>query len=392
LSENPTSSRGKQGDGAVRKKVPARGRRSIKSSKVVHLRRPLQEVDENSVDSGSESDQDFMSGSSSKWRTAPVSHILTQTGRPDVSPKPRNVLQSHLSSCVADTESSLQTQTVQESNSRDECGQESTQLYRFKHKTTMEESQSQNFSSNYVPGTSMITQPKISEEDESSLGQSSSCKLSENVVETFHHFQESQSASTDTQSVADSFHQFHTSPKQPPSYSASSKVHGVAKLYQCNHVVSAPKPMAFREHQLLASTAAKTPEPSRTCLKEHKMCDLSQMVSTMNIEDKGPCRSIIFNENSDLHLSAFQPNSASTPYSKKITRHRSVHCSPLTSISRASCRVPGSTVNDSTISDVTILAPETPPHLMQSLQRRRLRRRAHSSSTGEICVVDDTFV
>ena len=196
----------------------------------------------------------------------------------------------------------------------------------------------------------MMEQPKIHEEDESSLSQSSSRKLSENVVETFHHFQESQSASTDTQSVADSFHQFHTSPKQPPSNPTSSKVHGVAKLYQCNHIVGAPKPLAFRERQLLTSTAAKTPVPSKTCLKEHKMCDLSQMVSTMNIEDKGPHRSINFNENSDLHLSAFQPNSASTPYSKRITRHRSVHCSPLTSISRASCHVPGSTVNDSTSS------------------------------------------
>ena len=402
LSENPTSTRGKQGGGAVRKKVPARGRKSSKPSKVVHLRRPLQEVDENSVDSGSESDQDFMSGPSSKWRTTPVSHILTQTGRSDASPKPHNVLQSRLSSCVTDTESSLQTQTVQESNDEGGCGQDSTQSYGYRHKATVEnieESQNHNFSSNYAPGTSTITQSKIGK-DKSSLSQASTCKLSapfQNVVQTFHHFQESQSVSTDTQSIADSFHQFHDSPKQPPSNPTSLKVHRVAKLPQCNHVVDAPKPLAFREHQLLASTAATTPDPSRTCLKGGKVCDLSQMVSTMNIEDNVSrfLTSIDIHENSGLHLSAFQPNSASTPYTRRITRHRSVHYTPLTSITRAtlvSCQGPDSTVSDSTNSDVTILAPETPPHLMQSLQRRRLGCRGRSSSTGEICVIDDTFV
>ena len=352
------------------------------------------------MDSGSESDLDFMSGPSSKWRTAPVSHILTQTGRSDVSPKRHNVLQSHLSSYVTDTESSLPTQTVQESNRGGGCGQDSTQLYGYRHKTTMEnieESQNHNFSSNYAPGTSTITQSKIGEDDESSLSQASSCKLSAPFQNVVQAFQESQSASTDTQSIADSFHQFHDSPKQPPSNPTSSKVHRVAKLSQCNHVVGTPKPLTFREHQLLASTAAKTPDPSRTRLKGHKVCDLSQMVSTMNIEDKGSrfLTSINIHENSDLHLSAFQPNSASTPYTKRITRHRSVHYSPLTSISRATlalCQGPGSTVSDSTNSDVTILAPETPPHLMQSLQRRRLRCRGRSSSTGEICVIDDTFL
>lgn len=362
-------------------------------------------MDENSVDSGSESDLEFISGPSSKWRAAPVSNILTQTGRSDASPTPRNILQSRLSSYVTDTESSLPTQTVQESNSGGGCGQDSTQLYGYRHKTTVEnidKPQSHNFSTNYAPGTSMITQSKIGEEDKSSLSKASSCKLSapfQNVVQTF---QESQSASTDTQSIADSFHHFHDSPKQPPSNPTSSKVHWVAKLSQCNNVVDTPKPLAFREHQLLASTAAATtPDPSRTHLKGDKVCDLSQMVSTMNIEDKGSrfLTSINIHENSDLHLSAFQPNSASTPYTKRITRHRSVHYSPLTSISRAtvvSCQGPASTesltVSDSTNSDVTILAPETPPHLMQSLQRRRLRCRSRSSSTSEICFIDDTFV
>ena len=418
--------RGRRRGGGVGKKTSVRTKKSSNLSKVVQVRKPLQKVNENSVDSGS--DSDIVSAPLPNRRAAARPQQVTKTSRFDVMPMQQSVPCSCVPTCTSNTENTIQSQPRQDFSDYDSnsggVSQGSTQVAdrgnaltfaqpKSTHKVEESQLQSQQFSQSSFNSTHPSrAEHKLSGGSSQNMDQTSChlqlTKLNPPQPSSNHPTsrvcsyppyseQNIKRCHLTSQRLGEPSH-FHSSPPKsiPTSHmpSTSTMVPSVARLTHYS-----------------TSAATKTTSTSRTCLqwKQQEVCDLNQMVSTMNIEDKTPrsLTGVKLNQNSEYNttfsLTDFHPKFASTPYTaKRVTRHGIVCHTPLTIVATPSkSNVFRGTEQDGYNTaggsggqneDVSVWAPETPAHLMVSLRRGSSRERCRRRScTGDLCVIDDTL-
>jgi len=403
-----SEARGKRG-GGVGKKASVRTK---KSGKVVHVRRPLQKVYENSVDHSSESDWDF---SPPNQREAAISQQLTKTSSSEVPSIQQTIPSSCNSTFTSNKESSNQTQLRQDFDSnKDGLSREPLSGFACVQPKGMHTVEELQFQTHHVPTTAVArcnkNMSKMVDCSENGLSRARYRKNvhsrnSRHLSHAEHKLSEGSSQNMDQfschlqlnseQNVTKHCHS--TSQRLGESPCLHSGLPN-SKLSASHMSSTSTKASRLTHYSTITATIA-----TGACLQpqQQEVHDLNQMVSTMNIDDTNLCSLTGFklNQNPDFNatfrLTDFHPKFSSTPCTKRVINPGIVCHTPLQTIgSKLSTfqhdghdAANGSTGQNE---EVTVWAPETPAHLMVSLTRGREGCKRHSC-TGDLCVIDDTL-